>query len=104
MIKRPFAVIRGLLWVMILLDLVAIAGSLLQLGGSATNRFDVLPRPQTARALAAGLRIETLGVRIEDPSGAQKGFDLLAGQLPFALATLPMLWLAVRLIGRIAHA
>ena len=94
-------VIRRLLVLMGLLNVAAIAGIVFQLDGPASQRFDVLPGPGADRQSSPGLHLDTLGVTIDQPNGLQSLFDLLAGPLPFALATLPMIWFAVRLLDRI---
>jgi len=101
---RPFALIRGLLWAMLVGNAVAIVSIVLQFDGPATRRFDVAPS-----VLAVGqpspsteLRVQAVSVTIQDPGGAQTLLDLLAGPLPFALATLPMIGYALRILDRIA--
>lgn len=101
---RPFALIRGLLWLMLVANAVAIVSFVLQFDGPATRRFDVAPSALAVGqpAPSTGLRIQAVSVTIQEPSGSQTLLDLLAGPLPFALATLPILVYALRLLDRIA--
>ena len=98
---RPFARIRGVLQVLVLTDLVAILGQVLQLDGPATRRFDVLPSALPVGQPSTELRIQAVSVSIQDPTGYQTLLDLLTGPLPLAVGTLPIIWYALRLIDRI---
>jgi hypothetical protein len=101
---NPFARIRGFLWLLILTDVVAIVGQVVQLDGPGTRRFDVLPSAVPVGQPSTELRIQAVSVSIQDPSGYQTLLDLLTGPLPLAVGTLPILWYALRLIDRITVA
>jgi hypothetical protein len=98
---RPFTRIRSVLVLLLLTDLVAILGQVLQLDGPATRRFDVLPSALPVGQPSTELRVQALSVSIQDPDGYQSVLDLLAGPLTLAVATLPIIWYARRLIDRI---
>jgi hypothetical protein len=98
---RPFARIRSFLWVLVLTDIVAVLGQILQLDGPATRRFDVLPSALPVGQPSTELRIQAVSVSIQDPTGYQTLLDLLTGPLPLAVGTLPIIWYALRLIDRI---
>ena len=98
---RPFARIRGVLQVLLLSDLVAVLGQVLQLDGPATRRFDVLPSALPVGQPSTELRVQAVSVSIQDPTGYQTLLDLLTGPLPLAVGTLPIIWYALRLIDRI---
>ncbi|MEU8234628.1 DUF2975 domain-containing protein [Actinoplanes sp. NPDC048967] len=98
---RPFARIRSFLRVLILTDVVAILGQVVQLDGPATRRFDVLPTALPVGQPSTELRIQAVSVSIQDPTAYQTVLDLLSGPLPLAVGTLPIIWYALRLIDRI---
>jgi hypothetical protein len=98
---RPFARTRSFLWVLVLTDVVAVLGQVLQLDGPATRRFDVLPSALPVGQPSTELRIQAVSVSIQDPTGYQTLLDLLTGPLPLAVGTLPIIWYALRLIDRI---
>ncbi|MFG1605006.1 DUF2975 domain-containing protein [Actinoplanes sp. NPDC049265] len=96
--------IRGLLRLMAAGDILAVAAIVLQLDGPGTRRFEVAPSALPVGQPSTGLRIQAVSVTVEHPTTGQTLLDLLAGPLPFALATLPMIWYALRLLDRIADA
>lgn len=104
-LPRPLTPIRWLLSLLIWVDVAVIIFVLLQLDGPGTRRFDVLPsvvlgpQPRTLDRNPE-LSLQTAGVTITDPSGWQTLLDLFAGPLTFALATLPMIGYALRLLDR----
>lgn len=98
---RPFALIRALLQIMAFGNILAIVAQLVQLDGPATRRFEVLPSALLTGQPSTELLIQAISVSIQDPGVYQTVLDLLAGPVPLDLATLPMIWYALRLLDRI---
>jgi hypothetical protein len=104
--RRPLQPIRRLLTAMLWLDAAAVVYGALQLDTGATGRFEVLPsvvfgnQPHVVPTTNSGLWIDTVGVTVQDPGAYQRMLDAFAHGLPFALATVPMLIIARRLVDR----
>lgn len=100
---RRLAGLRAFLSVLLLLDVLAVAGAVLSvLTGNNTTSFEV-PRDVAFGERSpelAGTRVElsSVVVRVEDPSAYQLLLDLLAHSFGFVLAAIPMIVVARRLI------
>jgi hypothetical protein len=107
--RRPqrLGTLRKFLTLMVALDVLAIIdAALIRLTRSTVAAFDVPvdlvygPQPYVLQQLNRQLHPWTVNVSVEDPSVLQLVLGLLTHGLAFAVATLPMLIFARRLVDR----